>query len=374
MSSHDLTHASPALEEAARLMNVCNSCRYCEGLCAVFPAMELRRSFADGDLNYLANLCHSCGGCYVDCQFAPPHEFNVNVPQVLAEVRVDSYQSYTWPKAMQPMFNRNGLMISIVTALSMAGFILGFALWHDPNVLFTSTGNFYALMPHTTMASLFMAVSLYSLIALIMGVRNFWQQTSASVNNEHLSGSLWQATKDALSLRYLDGGGVGCYNEDERPADTRRIFHHFTFYGFMLCFAATSTGTIFHYFFDMPAPYNWLQLPKIFGVLGGIGLLIGPPGLLYAKLKRDPAMVDQKRFGMDTAFLAMMFFTGLTGLALMALRLSPAMGVMLAIHLGVVFSLFMTMPYGKFVHGIYRVCALIIHASEQRSHKAASGN
>ena len=65
-------------------MTVCNSCRYCEGLCAVFPAMEMRRAFSDGDLNYLANLCHSCGACYTDCQFSPPHEFNVNVPQTLA--------------------------------------------------------------------------------------------------------------------------------------------------------------------------------------------------------------------------------------------------------------------------------------------------
>ena len=52
-------HGTRILEEADRLMTVCNSCRYCEGLCAVFPAMEMRRSFSDGDLNYLANLCHS---------------------------------------------------------------------------------------------------------------------------------------------------------------------------------------------------------------------------------------------------------------------------------------------------------------------------
>ena len=80
-------HATNALAEADRLMTVCNSCRYCEGLCAVFPAMEMRRAFPDGDLNYLANLCHGCGACYYDCQFSPPHEFNVNVPRVLAQVR-----------------------------------------------------------------------------------------------------------------------------------------------------------------------------------------------------------------------------------------------------------------------------------------------
>jgi citrate/tricarballylate utilization protein len=59
-------HATDALREADRLMTVCNSCRYCEGLCAVFPAMEMRRTFASGDLNYLANLCHNCSACYYD--------------------------------------------------------------------------------------------------------------------------------------------------------------------------------------------------------------------------------------------------------------------------------------------------------------------
>ena len=41
-------------------MEICNACRYCEGFCPVFPAMEQRRAFSDGDLGYLANLCHNC--------------------------------------------------------------------------------------------------------------------------------------------------------------------------------------------------------------------------------------------------------------------------------------------------------------------------
>src|ERR1700676_5116756 len=91
-------HATSALTEADRLMTVCNSCRYCEGICAVFPAMEMRRAFSDGDLTYLANLCHSCGACYYDCQFSPPHEYNVNVPKILAQVRIESYEAYALPR------------------------------------------------------------------------------------------------------------------------------------------------------------------------------------------------------------------------------------------------------------------------------------
>ena len=134
-------HATALLAEADRLMTVCNSCRYCEGLCAVFPAMEMRRAFPDGDLNYLANLCHGCGACYVDCQFSPPHEFDVNVPRVLAQVRNESYAAYAWPRVLAPAFERNGLVISLVAALAVAAFILGFAAWHDRSVLFgTHTG------------------------------------------------------------------------------------------------------------------------------------------------------------------------------------------------------------------------------------------
>src|SRR5216684_3625861 len=129
-------HATSALAEADRLMTVCNSCRYCEGLCAVFPAMEMRRAFPDGDLNYLANLCHGCGACYVDCQFSPPHEFDVNVPKVLAQVRADSYAAYAWPRVFAPAFARNGLAISIVAALSVAAFVLGFAAWSDAAAIF----------------------------------------------------------------------------------------------------------------------------------------------------------------------------------------------------------------------------------------------
>src|SRR5919199_3060938 len=129
-------HATPALAEADRLMTVCNACRYCEGLCAVFPAMEMRRVFPDGDLNYLANLCHACGACYYDFQFAPPHEFDVNVPKVLASVRNDSYRSFAWPRWCAGMFDRNGLAISVIMALSVAAFIAGFVFARDPAVLF----------------------------------------------------------------------------------------------------------------------------------------------------------------------------------------------------------------------------------------------
>ena len=372
MNIHTLlqpAHATTSLAEADRLMTVCNSCRYCEGLCAVFPAMEMRRAFSDGDLNYLANLCHSCGACFHDCQFSPPHEFDVNVPKTLAIVRNDSYRAYAWPRAFSGLFHRNGLAISLIAALSVALFIAGFAAWHDPAVLFgvhTGPGAFYKLMPHNTMALLFGAAFAYAVVAIAMGIRNFWKDIGEPAGTLGEPASIWQAMKDAGSLRYLDGAGVGCMNEDDTPTDRRRFYHHMTFYGFLLCFAATSTATLYHYLLGLEAPYPVYDLPVVLGTLGGIGLLVGPAGLLHAKWRRDPVLKDGSRTGMDIAFLVMLFLTSLTGLLLLVLRATPAMGLLLALHLGVVFSLFITMPYGKFVHGIYRFLALVRYAREKR--------
>jgi citrate/tricarballylate utilization protein len=362
-------HGTRILEEADRLMTVCNSCRYCEGLCAVFPAMEMRRAFSDGDLNYLANLCHACGACYVDCQFSPPHEFDVNVPKTLAIARAESYAAYAWPRVFAGVFARNGLVISLVAALSVAAFIFGFAAVHDRQVLFgvhTGPGAFYRLMPHNAMAALFAAAFVYAIVALVMGVRAFWRDIGEPVGMKTDAKSLLQAFRDAGELRYLDGGGVGCFNEGERPEDRRKLYHHLTFYGFMLCFAATCVGTLYHYLLAREAPYAWWDLPVVLGTLGGIGLLIGPAGLLAAKWQRDPVLVDTQRYGMDAAFTMMLFLTSLTGMALLFWRETAAMGPLLALHLGVVFALFITMPYGKFVHGIYRVVALVRYARERQ--------
>jgi citrate/tricarballylate utilization protein len=363
-------HASSALAEADRLMTVCNSCRYCEGLCAVFPAMEMRRAFADGDLNYLANLCHSCGACYVDCQFSPPHAFEVNVPKVLAEVRNQSYAHYAWPRAFAPLFARNGPAVALILMASVALFFFGFMVWNDPAVMFgrqTGEGVFYRLMPHNAMALLFGAAFLYGLLALGMGVRNFLRDIGEPATTLASPAHNAAAAQDALTLRYLDGGGAGCIDDEGKAGkDSRRTFHHLTFYGFMLCFASTSVATLYHYLLAREAPYPWWDLPVVLGTLGGIGLVIGPIGLMRAKAKRPEILRDKTAAGMEHAFTTTLFVLGVTGLALLLLRATPAMGTLLAVHLGAVFAFFITMPYGKFVHGIYRYAALVRYAKERK--------
>ncbi|PSL79374.1 tricarballylate utilization protein TcuB, partial [Variovorax sp. WS11] len=51
---------------------------------------------------------------------------------------------------------------------------------------------------------------------------------------------------------------------------------------------------------------------------------------------------------------------------LLAWRDTRFMALLLAVHLGVVMALFLTLPYGKFAHGIFRSAALLKFAIEKR--------
>ena len=109
-----------------------------------------------------------------------------------------------------------------------------------------------------------------------------------------------------------------------------------------------------------------MSVPVMLGSIGGVGLLVGPLGLLYLKTIRDPEPADPLQERMDVTFLVLLLLTSLTGLLLLLLRETAAMGITLVVHLGVVMGLFLTLPYGKFVHGLYRFAALIRFAREER--------
>jgi citrate/tricarballylate utilization protein len=342
---------SDRIREGDRLMTICNSCRYCEGFCAVFPAMEQRLNFSETDVHYLANLCHNCAECFYACQYAPPHEFAVNVPKVLAEIRLESYRKYGWP----------GVMLGARVTSALAVVLAIIALVFVPH---THGGDFYAAVPHNAMAGLFGAMGALVLVLWAVGLARFWKDIWPAQGFPAAAFS--EAFRDVLTLSNLSSHGAGCTYPDERHSQARRVFHHLTFYGFLLCFASTTVAAVYDNVFGWRAPYAYLSLPVTLGAFGGVGLIIGPLGLLALKLRRDRRVIDSRQDGMDLALIGLLLTTAVTGLALMALRSTAAMSPLLAIHLAVVAALFATLPFGKFEHGIYRFAALLRNALEKR--------
>lgn len=354
--------------EVDRQMRICNACRYCEGFCAVFPAMTRRLDFNKADIHYLANLCHNCGACLHACQYAAPHEFAVNVPKALATVRGQTYSDYAWPSAFGRLYRHNGTLLASALAAGLSLFLLLALLVNGTLLPGRLAGDFYAVFPHNTLALMFGVVFAAAMLALSIAVRRFWCEVAPADSppaSKHAA--VVEASTAALTLKYLDGGhGQGCTNESDRYTLWRRRFHHLTFYGFMLCFAATVVATGYHYLLGEMAPYPLLSWPVVLGTVGGVGLVIGPVGLLALNLRRDPAHGDVSQRPMDRAFILLLLLVSLTGLALLGWRDTGAMAILLAVHLGCVMALFLTLPYGKFAHGIFRSAALLKFAIEKR--------
>jgi citrate/tricarballylate utilization protein len=351
--------------EVARQLQICNACRYCEGFCAVFPAMTRRLEFGKADIHYLANLCHNCGACLHACQYAPPHEFAVTVPRAMARVRGKTYVDYAWPHGFGVLYERNGLTIALVLAASLAGFLTLAASRAGALLGGPLAGGFYAAFPHDLLAWTFGAAFLFAGVALAIGVTQFCRDISAG---RATAPAVGEATANALSLRYLGGGhGQGCNDENDAFSLRRRRFHHLTFYGFLLCFAATCVATLYHYLLDYHAPYPLGSLPVMLGTAGGIALLVGPSGLLWLNLRRDPAHREDSQNAMDRGFIALLLLASATGLALLGWRESASMALWLTIHLGTVMALFLTLPYGKFAHGVFRSAALLKWSIERRA-------
>jgi citrate/tricarballylate utilization protein len=215
------------------------------------------------------------------------------------------------------------------------------------------------------MVVVFGVVALFCILSFAISMRAFWRDVRGSESAPGFAG-FWRAVADSAHLTYLHGGGGGCTSEDEAPSAARRMYHHLTFYGFLLCFAATCVATVYHYAFGWFAPYPVLSVPVVLGTFGGVGLILGPIGLLVLTAKREAILTDAGQRGMNTAFLLMLLLVSVTGLLLLALRDTNAMGVLLAIHLGFVLGLFFSLPYGKFVHGLYRFLALVKYAGERK--------
>ncbi|MAQ38166.1 4Fe-4S ferredoxin [Thioclava sp. DLFJ5-1] len=348
------------LEEARRQAEICNACRYCEGYCSVFPALHAERAFSDGDLTQLANLCHNCRGCYYACQYTAPHEFALNLPQALANVRQDSWEEFAFPRVAGQAFQKSGLRIALAT-------VLGFALliWAMLSLASAGGEGFYAVMAHNTMVAIFLPAFLFPLLSLAISLRRYWRAVGAGrVRFSDLRGGF----AAAANMRNLKGGhGDGCNFEDEdRFSQGRRFAHQAVMYGFLLCFAATSVATLMHYLLDLRAPYPLWSMPKLLGVAGGLLLTLGCIEMIRLKLRADPELGASGATSGEFGFIALLGFVGLSGLALYVLGQTPLMPAMLALHLGAVLAFFLLTPFSKMAHGFYRLAALTADAQNKR--------
>lgn len=345
------TDVSPSHDEAVRQLSICNSCRYCEGYCGAFKALTRYREFDQPTVSHLANLCHNCRGCYYACQYTEPHEFALNIPALLANVRATNWEQHIKPRWLARAMQRSVWPYVLLTLLFV--FLFAFVL----GVPWVSAQPFYASISHSLMVLIFAPLFLIPLVSLALGVRSYWRSVGASSLSLN---DVKEAFRSAATLRQLDGGqGQGCnYESEDKFSSQRRWAHQATMYGFLLCFASTTTATLYHYLFGLEAPYAFFSLPKILGVFGGIMLSAGTAALAYLKFRASTELGSVSRTAAEYVFIGLLFFVSTTGLLLYFFSGTVLASTWLIIHLAFVATFFVAIPYSKMAHGFFRLAAL----------------
>jgi citrate/tricarballylate utilization protein len=355
------------IKEIDRQLTVCNACRYCEGYCAVFPAMELRRTFDEEDIIHLANLCFDCRACYNACPYTPPHEYAINIPQVMAQARVETYQEYSAPRLLSRLFGGNMILVGLTMAITVLLVFGSVLLIQGADVLFEADGeegSFYRVVPYWAMVLPAMLLSGYWILILGLGAVRFWRSTGHSTGRLIDLRSFLRASKDAFGLEYLKGGGDGCDYPGDAKSNLRPAMHHLLVWGVVLDLISTTVAAIYHNLLGKEPPYDYLSIPVVTGTLGGVMIVIGGVGLVWLKQRARNALASEAMLRLDYAFLVLLIATSITGLVLMLLRSTEAAGTLLTIHLGVIAALYLSLPYSKFAHVVYRYAALIRHNIE----------
>ncbi len=354
------------VQETIRLVDICNACRYCEGYCPVFTAIpELSPQAGEraSDMHYLANLCHNCTACYHACQYKPPHEFDVNLPRLLNELRTETYAEFAWPKALAVSFHARGPATVLVLIVLMWVFLAVGAMLAVPDAFSIShsgPGAFYAVLPHNTIVTLAVTSLGFAVIAMALSARRFWRRIDRDRGSVSASRH-FSALNAVARMRHLSGGRAdGCNNGDTVFSMRRRYFHQLTLWGFVLCLAATTVATIYELLLGRLSPFPYTSLPVVLGTLGGIGLIVGPLGLIWTRRHNEDGTLDNHVS--NNVLSALLIIISVTGFAVMFWRETDWMGVLLLLHLSIVLTFFVTMPYSKFVHGLYRYLALLKHA------------
>jgi citrate/tricarballylate utilization protein len=338
--------------EAERQLTVCNACRYCEGYCAVFPALELRRVLTEGDITHLADLCHDCRACYTACMYAPPHEFAIDPPAVLSAVRRDTYDRYLprLPAGRATTIAATGLgALVILAACATAG-----------GTSAAVPGSPYRVIGYPALLAAAGLAIAWGLAVAGWAARRYWRDTGGRAT---LAG-LAAATVQAATLRNLRGGGADCAYPGDEPSPWRRRLHHLVAGGFGLCTASTVAAAVSQDVLGDPPPYPVLSVPVLLGVLGGAGLTAGCGGLLRLRSRSDPYRTDGLMSSRTRSLLLALLVLSVTGLLTLLLRGTVAFAPVLVIHLAAVTACFAIAPYTKFVHVIFRFLALVHDRSE----------
>lgn len=335
----------------------CYQCATCSAVCELGPADAPfpRRQMLWGQwglADRLASdpgvwLCHQCNDCTTHCpRDARPGD-------VLQVVRALVVESLAWPRSLGRLVANAGKTWPMLFGVPILFWI---ALLGASGLLQPPT-DFHAydqIVPHSIIYAVFFPMSGFVALAAFVSGRRYWgMMNEASSPPRSFLAGLWSTGVAVATHARFGSCGVARF---------RRVGHLLLFWGFVGA-AVTSGLLIFAIYvqgYELPLPL--LHPYKLLGNISAVALVVGAGILAAARFS------DHTKAGASTAFdsffstvVVLVIATGVVvELARLFVPTVPAIPVALYIlHLGVVTTLFVTFPYSKFAHMLYRSLAMV---------------
>ncbi|MFC1980749.1 quinone-interacting membrane-bound oxidoreductase complex subunit QmoC [Chloroflexota bacterium] len=356
----DTEFVKELIDDGGESLKNCFQCGTCSVVCSLspaekpFPRKEMiwaqwglkDRLLKDPDVW----LCHQCTDCSTNCpRGAKPGD-------VLAAIRNYTIGYFSRPRFLAKALSAPGYLpalLAIPALLLFAFFWVAAGLTFpigtiSPEAMFSNSYTYVA------MGILF----LFVLIVAGSGTYRFWKSLSGFGTNPAPTaggGGNWLKTLVSLLVETLKHSKFGKCEENKAS----RYTHLAIFYGAILLLIATALSAIFHHFLEIYSPHPLTSPVKIAGNLGALLLLVG---CIFVIFRRFSASDNVGKTAYPDWFLIwVLFFTTLTGIATEVIRLAELAAAtywLYLVHLWLMFVFFISLPFSKAAHMIYRTVAL----------------
>jgi quinone-modifying oxidoreductase subunit QmoC len=333
----------------------CYQCATCSSVCALSPEDSPfpRRQMLWAQWGLAERLavdpavwlCYQCNDCTVRCpRDARPGD-------VLQAARAFLIESLAFPRALGKLVAGakatwpiliGGPLLFWVALLAALGLL---SIPKEP----LAFGDF---VPHWLIYAVFFPTAGWVMYVGWVSGRRFWNLLGGG---SLLSGSFLRSLVPVLLEIAIHKRFTSC--DVARP---RRLGHLLLLWGFVGAAVTSGLLILALYVFQEKLPLPLLHPFKLLGNISGALLVVGGAILVVNRLN------DKDSTGASTAFD--IFFIGIvvaviaTGVLAEAARFAAPAGFACAVyvvHLGVVMTLFLTFPYSKFAHMLYRTLALV---------------
>jgi quinone-modifying oxidoreductase subunit QmoC len=342
----------------------CYQCATCTSVCELstpqnaFPRKQMLLA-QWGLVDQLASdpavwLCHQCADCSERCpRDAKPGD-------VLKGMRAEVIRTLSFPKFAGSLVANARVTWPLMILLPwLFWVILLFAMGYYPvnaeQLLNPGEhGGYAAIVPHWLLYAIYFPIAGWVTLAAGISGAKLWKMMGRGVNRR---GSFISG----LMAVMMDVATHKSFGEcTAKPS--RRTPHLLLFWGFAGAAITSGLLIVAIYIQHLPMPLPLWHPYKLLGNISAVLLVIGGIQLLVNRYGSGRALVSSNAF--DNFFLGLVAAVIFTGVVTEAVRLAsmPATAfVVYTLHLGVVMALFLTFPYSKFAHMLYRVLAQVHH-------------